>query len=233
MATALVLVHGAVPGGGEGEVGSVAPALAALGFDPLVTTLVDGRVAPDPGEVALVVVLGSEASASDDPGIDNRPAWLDTELAWLRRAVSSGTPVLGICFGAQALARVLGGHVGRAPRPERGFVTLGTADPGALPVGTWLQFHDDRFTLPPGAVELARNEVGVQAFAHGPHLGVQFHPEITPEAFVAWEAAWAEAGHTAAVAATVDLPALRAELTARDPDTWAACHDLVARFVAG
>ena len=110
MPTALVLVQDAVPGRGEREVGSVAPALAALGFDPVVTTLVDGRAQPNPADPALVVVLGSEASASDDPAVRNRPAWLAAELAWLSRAVEAGTPVLGICFGAQALARVLGGE---------------------------------------------------------------------------------------------------------------------------
>jgi GMP synthase-like glutamine amidotransferase len=232
MPTALVLVHDAVPGRGEREVGSVAPALTALGFDPMVTTLVDGRALPDPTAPALVVVLGSEASASDDPKVRNRPAWVAAELSWLAGAVDAGTPVLGICFGAQALARVLGGHVGRAPRPERGFVYLDTADPDALPAGRWMQFHDDAFTLPPGATELARNDVGVQAFALGPHLGVQFHPEITSEAFAAWEDAWTEDGHADAVAAAVDLPGLRTELAARDPDTRAACRDLVARFVA-
>ena len=231
MSTALVLVHDAVPGRGEREVGSVGSALVTLGFEPLVATLVDGRSLPDPADPALVVVLGSEASASDDPGVD-RPAWVNAELAWLGRAVEVGTPVLGICFGAQALARVLGGHVGRAPRSERGFVALDTADPGRLPAGRWMQFHDDAFTLPPGATELARNDVCVQAYTHGPHLGVQFHPEITPDAFAAWEEAWTEAGHAAAVARTVDLATLRAELGARDPDTRTACHDLVARFVA-
>jgi GMP synthase (glutamine-hydrolysing) len=229
---AVVIVHDAVPGRGEREVGSVGPALAALGYEVLVTTLVDGRPEPDPREAALVVVLGSEASASDDPGIDNRPAWLDAELDWLRRCVDAGTPVLGICFGAQALARVLGAHVGRAPRPERGFVRLGSADGDALPAGTWLEFHDDAFTLPPGATELARNDVGVQAFVHGPHLGVQFHPEITPDAFATWDEAWTEAGLDVAVGETVDLVGLRADVRERDGATRVACHDLVARFAA-
>lgn len=229
---AVVIVHDAVPGRGEREVGSIGPALATLGYEVQVTTLVDGRPAPDPREAGLVVVLGSEASASDDPDVDNRPDWLDEELAWLRGCVDAGTPVLGICFGAQALARVLGAHVGRGPRPERGFVCLDSADDDALPAGTWLEFHDDAFTLPPGATEIARNEIGVQAFVHGPHLGVQFHPEITPDAFDTWDEAWTEAGHDVAVRRTVDLDALRVEVHERDAVTRVACHDLVARFAA-
>lgn len=227
---ALVLVHGPVPGRGERDVGSIGPALAALGFAVRVTTLVDGRPPPDPRTAALVVVLGSEASASADPDVDNRPAWLDRELAWLRGAVDAATPVLGICFGAQALALVLGGHVHRAPRSEHGFVELDSSDPAALPAGRWLEFHDDACTLPPGATRLAGNDVGVQAFRHGPHLGVQFHPEITPDAFAAWEQAWTEAGD-AAVGAAVDLPALRAQVRDAAAAAGAACHDLVARFV--
>jgi GMP synthase-like glutamine amidotransferase len=226
MGKALVLVHEAVPGRGEQEVGTVGPALTGLGLDPLVTTLVGGGPAvPDLAEVAVLVVLGAAESAADDT-----VPWLGAELDLMRRAVATGTPVLGICFGAQALARVLGGTVGRAPRSERGFVALGSAAPDLLPAGEWLQFHDDAFTLPPGGQALASNDVGLQAFAHGPHLGVQFHPEITPAAFAAWVGSWEESGVAEVLAAEVDLPALRADLVARSAATEDACHDLVTRF---
>jgi GMP synthase-like glutamine amidotransferase len=49
-----------------------------------------------------------------------------------------------------------------------------------VPAGPWLQFHWDVFEVPDGAEELARSEVGPAAFAAGPHLAVQFHPEVTP-----------------------------------------------------
>ena len=225
--TALVLVHEPVPGRGEAEVGTAGPALADAGFAATVTTLTGGAPAPDPLQFDLVVVLGAAESAADDD-----VPWLAAELDLVSRAVAADVPVLGVCFGAQALARVLGGHVGRAPRSERGFVTLGSAVPDVLEPGTWMQFHDDAFTLPPGATELARNEVGLQAFARGPHLGVQFHPEITPAVFAAWELAWTEAGEGEAIAAAVDLPALRAEIAARAPCAAAACHRLVTRFCA-
>ena len=56
-----------------------------------------------------------------------------------------------------------------------------------------MEFHDDAFTLPPGPLPLAANETGLQAFTLGPHLGVQFHPEITPAAFAAWVRSWTRA----------------------------------------
>jgi GMP synthase (glutamine-hydrolysing) len=223
---ALVLVHDSVPGRGVDEIGTVGPALRRLGFDVVVATFVDGEAPVPPlHRIALLVVLGSEAAAYDDT-----VAWLAPELAVLRAAVDAGTPVLGICFGAQALARVLGGAVGPAAAPERGFVTLGTADPAALPAGTWLEFHDDALTLPPGAALLAENATGVQAFAHGPHLGVQFHPEITPRVLATWSDAWAEAGELAEVDAAVDLSTLAAEVTGREAESVAACHRLVELF---
>jgi len=214
-------VHDAVPGRGERVVGSVGPALTDLGFDITVTTFLNGAAAvPDPADVDVIVVLGSSHAADDDA-----VPWLAAELDLLARAIGHGTPVLGICFGAQALARVLGGTVGRAPRSERGFVTLGSSDPDLVPRGAWMQFHDDMFTLPADARQVSRNEVGLQAFTCGPHVAVQFHPEITPDAF----AAWVDAGD---MPPGTDLDALAAEIADRSAITEAACRALVARFCA-
>jgi GMP synthase (glutamine-hydrolysing) len=223
---ALVLVHDSVPGRGVDEIGTVGPALRRLGFDVVVATFIAGDAPVPPlHRIALLVVMGSDAAAYDDA-----LAWLAPELAYLRAAVDAGTPVLGICFGAQALARVLGGTVAPAATPERGFVALGTADPAVLPAGTWLEFHDDALTLPPGATLLAENPVAVQAFAHGPHLGVQFHPEITPRVLTTWAQAWAEAGLLAEVDVAAGLTALAAEVARREAESVAACHRLVELF---
>ncbi len=228
MPSALVLVHDAVPGRGEREVGTVGPALAELGFDVLVTAFQPGAPpVPDPADVDVIVVMGSDAAADDDT-----VAWLEAELDLIARAVGHGTPVLGICFGAQALARVLGGKVGRATRPERGFVTLGSSEPDLIPRGDWMQFHDDTFTLPTAAAQVARNEVGLQAFTCGPHLAVQFHPEITPDAFAAWIDAWEDAGVLGRIGSEIDLPAMVAEVAARAEATAEACRGLVTRFCA-
>ena len=96
--------------------------------------------------------------------------------------------MLGICFGAQALAAALGGCVRRLERPEVGWVTVDTADAERLPAGPWMAWHEDGFTLPPLAYELASNAFGVQAFCHCRHLAVQFHPEVTPAIIADWAA---------------------------------------------
>lgn len=136
---------------------------------------------PDPRERDFAVALGSGASAAG-----GGPDWVEREIEWLRAADAAGLPVLGICFGAQALARVLGGCLHRLTTPELGWVTVDTVDSGRLPRGPWLAWHEDGLTLPPLAYELASNAFGVQAFCHCRHLAVQFHPEVTAEIVGAW-----------------------------------------------
>jgi GMP synthase (glutamine-hydrolysing) len=140
-----------------------------------------GGPLPDPRGRPFLVLLGSEASAFDD-GVP----WLAAERGVLDRALSAGVPVLGICFGGQHLARALGATVGAAARPEVGWLDVETLAPAVVPPGPWLQWHRDAFTLPPGAELLARSAICVQAFRRGPHLGVQFHPEVTPAIALGW-----------------------------------------------
>lgn len=131
----------------------------------------------------FVVSLGSEASAFDDT-----VPWLAAERSLLDDAIARDIPVLGICFGGQHLARALGGSVARATRPEVGWLEVHSDDPTTIPPGRYLQWHRDAFTVPPGAELLATSPVSPQAFRHGPHLGVQFHPEVTPAIADDWAA---------------------------------------------
>ncbi|MFD3561265.1 type 1 glutamine amidotransferase [Streptomyces sp. NPDC058686] len=131
----------------------------------------------------LVVPLGAPWSVDDHATIGS---WVGGELALLREAHALGVPVLGICFGAQALATALGGAVERAPRPEIGWMSVETDAPELVPEGPWFQTHFDRFVVPPGAEELARSAVGPQAFRTGRSLGVQFHPELTEATLRGW-----------------------------------------------
>ena len=101
-------------------------------------------------------------------------------------AVEKDVPVLGLCFGGEVLSVVLGGRVEHAPVPELGWREIETDNPEAIPAGPWLEWHYERFTTPPGAVEVARTADAVQAFRMGPHLGVQFHPESTVEIVAQW-----------------------------------------------
>ncbi len=101
-------------------------------------------------------------------------------------AVHRGVPVLGVCFGAQLLAEVLGGSVERAERTELGWGEIRTDDPGLIGPGPWLNWHHDAITCPPTAVALAHTESALQAFIDGIHTGVQFHPEVTPDVVNGW-----------------------------------------------
>jgi GMP synthase-like glutamine amidotransferase len=127
-----------------------------------------------------VVTLGSEHAADDDS-----VAWQAVEQATLRAAVEADVPVLGICFGGQSLARALGGGVRRAALPEIGWVSIGSLD-DAIDDGPWFEWHHDEILPPQGASVLARNASGVQAFRLGPHVGLQFHPEVDVAIIDAW-----------------------------------------------
>jgi GMP synthase (glutamine-hydrolysing) len=131
-------------------------------------------------ECAGVIVLGSEQTAFDDS-----VPWLRDELSLVGQALADGVPLLGICFGGQVLARALGARVYRLPQPEIGWVRLASQHPG-LAGGPWLEWHRDGFDLPPGARELATGGASVQAYATGPHLGLQFHPEATGPITEGW-----------------------------------------------
>jgi GMP synthase-like glutamine amidotransferase len=137
------------------------------------------------GRHDLVVLMGAPWSVYDV----KCQGWVKPELEFIRRQIAADIPVLGICFGAQAMSAALGGQVSRSTRPEYGWGTIESLV-DEIAHGPWFQFHHDEFTLPGGAVELARNESGIQAFRKGRSLAVQFHPEMTADLI----ASWCEAG---------------------------------------
>lgn len=136
---------------------------------------------PDPARYGAIAALGAEHSvhASPDP-------WIGAEVAFLRTAHEAGVPLLGLCFGGQALAAALGGEVRVAPEPEIGWFELGPSAGASFPPGPWFQWHFDTFSVPPGARELARTPRCPQAFGLGTSIGLQFHPEATPDIIGAW-----------------------------------------------
>jgi GMP synthase-like glutamine amidotransferase len=171
----------------EDSPGFIAEALEARGAE-LSTHLFphDGPL-PALAGVDHVVVLGAIPSVTDDL------PWIAEELAWLRRADEAGVPILGICFGAQALCVVSGGRVETAPRKEIGWFAVNTVAPELVPPGPWLEFHGDLCLPPVAARILATTDLCVQAFAIGRHLGVQFHPEVDGPQLKRWLDAGAEA----------------------------------------
>lgn len=171
---ALFVDHGAYS-----ELGFFAEQAERRGFDVMSVRFARSDV--DPRDFALITVLGSPSAAYDET-----IPWLRPEMTFVRKALHHNVPTVGICFGAQLLSRCMGGHVGPAARPELGWTTIDSGEPDLIHPGPWFEMHGDAFTLPPGAVELARNGGGLQAFARGHALGVQFHPEVTEEHVQRW-----------------------------------------------
>jgi GMP synthase-like glutamine amidotransferase len=129
----------------------------------------------------LVVLMGSPWSVYED----RLEGWLAPELDFIRSRLRAGVPMLGICFGAQAMSAALGGSVSHAARPEYGWTDVGSVTE-QMANGPWFQFHHDEFTVPEGATELARNASGVQSFRSGRGLAVQFHPEMSGDLLASW-----------------------------------------------
>ncbi|MFE0758024.1 type 1 glutamine amidotransferase [Inquilinus sp. NPDC058860] len=139
-----------------------------------------------------LLVLGGGQFAGDDAAHPYLPA----ELAAIRAFAAAGKPVLGICLGAQLLARALGGTVRRHHTPEVGFTAIeateaAASDPllcGLAPLPKLMHWHYDTFDLPPGATLLATNAVCPnQAFSAGPGVyGLQFHLEVTADIVQGW-----------------------------------------------
>ena len=140
---------------------------------------------PDPRDYDLIVSLGSEF-----PAFDDSVPFIGRETQLIQRAASADVPFLGLCFGGQLMARVLGGRSFRADRSEIGWLPVRTNDPELVGEGPWFQWHFDSFTLPPGARLIAETDIGPQAYLIGRSLGLQFHPEVTPEIMAAWVGAY-------------------------------------------
>jgi len=138
----------------------------------------------DPPDVVLL--LGSDKAAHE-------PKWADSvkaESAYVRAALATGTPVMGICYGAQLMARALGGTSWRADVAEVGWQRVDTVDPDLCPEGPWAQLHSDVFAPPSTARVLGTSWRGPQCFideAHGARaIAWQFHPEVTPPTYERW-----------------------------------------------
>jgi len=166
-----------------------------------------------------VIVMGGPQSANDSlPG-------LVAELRLIEQAVVREVPVLGICLGAQLIAKALGARVYRNPEKEIGWAPVyltaagardrvfgGIASPANL-----FHWHGETFDLPAGTQWLAYSDkCRHQAYRFGRNVyGVQFHPEITPEMIVDWSAQPANCGEVETLGAPLDPHAADTEPIAR------------------
>ena len=163
-----------------------------------------------------VLSLGSVESVRDE----HRTPWIRSELAVLEDGLQRGMPMLGVCFGAQALARAAGGRVIPCPIPEVGWHPVEITEAGQVDsvVGTLgerlqvMHYHFDTFELPTSGAEiLGIHGDLLQAFRIGPGAwGIQFHIEANPSVVYAWMAAFADD----MASAGVDFDAIRRETRA-------------------
>ena len=174
--------------------GLVGQKLVEMGYALDIRAPVLGDDLPtDLNAYAAVVVFGGPMSVNDDE------PYLKAEIAWVQRVLAAGLPYLGVCLGAQMLAKVLGARVDTHPSeveeigyyPVRAADAAGSLFPAELMVYQW---HSQGFDLPEEAVLLAKGkDFPNQAFRWGDRAyGLQFHPEMTTAMLKFWTEQGAE-----------------------------------------
>jgi len=166
------------------DLGSIRGWLEARGASLSYTRFFDGESVPDIRGCELLVAMGGPMSVNDEAELP----WLVDEKQAVRDAIADGTPVLGVCLGAQLIASALGARVYRNPVKEIGWFPV-QAVPDAdssfrfPPECMVFHWHGETFDLPRGAVRLARSAACEnQAFQVGTRvMGLQFHLETTPD----------------------------------------------------
>jgi GMP synthase-like glutamine amidotransferase len=173
--------------------GLITEVMERLGVDHIVIEVWRTEEWPAIDEIGGLVVMGGVMNVDE---IDAYP-FLGRSRALMADALENEVPTLGVCLGSQMMARVLGEDVFRA-EPRNAFFSpveltpSGADDPvfrsfaGGLPV---LQFHEDTFKVPDGAVALASSETSglAQAFRYGTNAyAVQFHFEVDHHILRAW-----------------------------------------------
>lgn len=153
--------------------------------------LFQGDSLPDSEDIDVLVVMGGPMGADDDHVHD----WMAAEKALIKACIGAGKKVLGVCLGAQLIARVLGADVTANEHKEVGWfpvypTTAGKDDSiGKLfsPQAHVLHWHGDTFAIPKGAVHLLESKgCSHQAFRYGDHvLALQFHLELEADSATA------------------------------------------------
>jgi len=189
---------------------------------------------PTPAESAdLLIILGGPIGAYEETAYP----FLTAELALIARRIEAGRPTLGICLGAQLMARGMGARVYPTGVKEIGWTPLELHDAaGATPLRhlegrAVLHWHGDTFDLPAGCALLASTPIcRNQAFARGPNLlALQFHPEVDAANIERWLI-----GHACELAGAGISPAeLRANTQTAAPALRAASDVLFGEWLEG
>lgn len=192
----IVIKHIAIEGPG-----SIEKFFRNTAWDLEIIDLGDGQALPTSLEkVNAVISLGGPMNAYEE----EKYPFLKNEDAFLKIALQEEVPILGICLGAQLVAKACGAKVKKAAEPEIGWqeVTLtrqGTEDillRGVAHAINVFEWHEDTFAVPEGGVLLATSGSCVnQACRFGANAyGLQFHIEVTPEMVASWIQAYAQEG---------------------------------------
>jgi GMP synthase (glutamine-hydrolysing) len=182
--------------------GRVGNALRALGHPLDIRKPVIGDPLPETLEhYAGAIIFGGPPSANDADDYIRR------EIDWIKVPLRENRPYLGICLGAQMLAKHLGAKVAPHPqgRAEVGYYPIRPTEAGRKLWAAWpdhvYQWHREGFDLPQGCELLAEgDDFPVQAFRKDRAFGVQFHPDVTR----AMMHRWTTRGH-----ARMELPGAR------------------------
>jgi len=153
------------------------------------------RLPEDTRGYAGVIIMGGPQSAND-----THLAYIQDELIWLQNKLSTGLPMLGICLGAQMMAKAAGARISRSAIRELGwYPVFPTSDSTSDPLFSGLpkqgmhvfQWHGETFSLPPQARLIASHpEVVQQAICLGhAQYAMQFHIEVDVDIIQAWIAA--------------------------------------------
>ena len=203
------------------HLGLISDSLASRQIEFEYADLYRGDPAPDISAAAGLIFMGGPMSANDDL------PYIRDELNLIRKAVSLGKPILGVCLGAQLIAKALGARVYANHVKEIGWYpiswTPAAADLGLSGPETVFHWHGETFDLPPGAELLAYSErCRRQAYRVGRNIyGLQFHLEVTPEMIDDWLTQDANCGD------------LREVTTPIDPDANAARSRALSATVFG
>ena len=185
-------------------------------------------------QAAGLVVLGGPMNVDE---VDRYPFLLH-DVLWIQQAVEGRLPVLGVCLGAQLLAKALGARVYPNGVKEIGWYSIemtpaATEDPVFAHGGTQtvFQWHGDTFDLPSGAVHLARSPLCEnQAFRYGPNAyGLQFHVEMTAAMIDAWLGEPGNCGELAELD-YIDPEAIRNQTPRELPRLQALAGQMLGRF---
>lgn len=211
------------------DLGAFAPAIRHAGYQVHYWDIGEQDLwTLEPVRTDLLIVLGGPIGAFEDSAYP----FLKEEIDILEQRLEANRPTMGVCLGAQLIARAAGAKVFPGKAREIGFAPISLTEAGRASCLSpfaeepmTLHWHGDTFDLPAGAERLASTEICEnQAFSMGPNvIGFQFHPEASAKSFEKWLV-----GHAHELAATgADIARLRA-----DAERYGAELERKARRVA-